>query len=211
MYKVAAHILCKTPRRTLPYPKIFLKRPKHLKPSTYHIRKWCEYRKRKTLAIRELAKKIKEYQILNDDGDIQVENWRAVKEAYHINGLSMWALIRHASAFLAQHSRKNEKKGEIDERESLLYQHFLDRKKRTTFGGVARLNRVETVDKQFKFGRWDSHASRAVLRVDRLGCPFALFDFRGFPGAWNEPAAGSSSTSPFLEPSRLTARPPYSS
>lgn len=196
LYKAAAHILTETPRRTLPYPKIFMKRPKHLKPSTYHIKEWCEYRKRKTLAVKELAKQIKEYGILTPEGDINFENWRAAKQAFHINGLSMRALVRHASAFLAQRSRKNEKKGEIDEREALLYENFLDRKKRATFGGVARLNRVETVDKQFRFGRWDSHASRAVLRDDRLGCPFALFDFRGFPGAWKEPAAGT----PFYEP-----------
>ena len=198
LYRAAAHILCETPRRSLPYPKIFLKRPKHMKPSTYHIREWCEYQKKKIMAIRELAKLIPEYFIKNLDGDIIWENWRKVKEAYHINGVSIRALVRHASSFLAQRSRKNEKKGSIDERELLLYQHFLDKKKRATFGGVARLNRVDTVDKQLKFGQWDNHASRAVVRDDRLGSPFAVLDFRSFPRAWKEPAVGTPFYDPFF-------------
>ena len=33
LYRAAQHILSETPRRSLSYPKIFLKRPKHMKPS----------------------------------------------------------------------------------------------------------------------------------------------------------------------------------
>ena len=101
--------------------------------------------------------------------------------------------MRHASSFLIQRSRKNEKKGDIDDREVLLYKHFLDRKKRATFGGIARFC---TVDKNCKFGKWDSHPSRASVRVDRNGCPFAMLDFRGLPGAWKEAVPRK----PFYEP-----------
>lgn len=41
LYCVAQHILLETPRGTLSYPKIFLKMPRHSKPSTYHIKEWC--------------------------------------------------------------------------------------------------------------------------------------------------------------------------
>ena len=193
LYRAAQHILSETPRRSLPYPKIFLKRPKHMKPSTYHIREWCEYRKKKTMAVKEIAKLRPQYFLFNTDGEIVWENWRKVKLDYHITGVSMRALVRHASSFLAQRSRKNEKKGEIDDREKLLYEHFLERKERATFGGVARFC---TVDKNCKFGKWDSHASRASIREDRIGCPFALLDFRGLPGAWKESVPGK----PFYEP-----------
>ena len=189
--RAAQHILLETPRRALPYPKIWIKKPKHNKPSTYGIKDWCDHRKKKTMAVKELAKLLPEYFIINTDGDIVWENWRKVKEEYHINGVSMRALVRHASSFLAQRSRKNEKKGDIDDQH--LYVHFLDRKKRATFGGVARLN---TVDNKMIFGRWDSHASRATVREDRRGSPFAVFDFRTFPGAWKEPQGGR----PFYEP-----------
>ena len=46
LYRVAQHIDLETPRRTLPYPKIFLRRPKYMKPSTYHMKEWCEYKKK---------------------------------------------------------------------------------------------------------------------------------------------------------------------
>jgi len=193
LYRAAQHVLLETPRRSLPYPKIFLKRPKHPKPSSYSIKDWCEHRKKKTMAVKEIAKLLPQYFLTNTDGEIVWENWRRLKVDYHINGVSMRALVRHASAFLSQRSRKNEKKKEIDDREAMLYAHFLDRKRRATFGGVARFC---TVNQQMKFGRWDSHASRAAVREDRRGSPFAILDFRCFPGAW-KPAVG---VTPFYEP-----------
>ncbi len=193
LYRVAQHVLCETPRRSLPYPKIFLKRPKHPKPSCYHIREWSEHRKKKTLAMKELAKELPQYLLTNTEGEIVYDHWRRVKEDYNINGTSMRALVRQASPFLAQRSRKNEKKGAIDDREKELYRFFLDRKKRATFGGIARFC---TVDQKCKIGRWDKHASRASVREDRSGCPFALLDFRQIPGAWKQPNEGQ----PFYEP-----------
>lgn len=37
------HILQETPKKTFPYPNIFLKHTRYIKPSTYHIKEWCEY------------------------------------------------------------------------------------------------------------------------------------------------------------------------
>ena len=196
LYRAAEHILLETPRRTLPYPKIFLKRPKHMKPCTYHIKEWCEYRKKKTMAIREISKLLPSHNLIDSDGEIVWENWRKLKGEYHINGVSMRALIKGASPFLAQRSRRNEKKGSIDEREAGLYVHFLDRKKKAKFGGVARFC---TVTKAMKFGTWDSHASRASVRDDPRGCPFAIFDFRAIPGSWKQDAAGAPFYDPFFK------------
>ena len=47
-----------------------------------------------------------------------------------------------------------------------------------------------------KFRTWDTHASRASVRDDPRGCPFAIFDFRSFPGAWKQDTSGT----PFYEP-----------
>ena len=149
LYRAAQHILLETPRRTLPYPKIFLKRPKHMKPSTYRIKEWCDYRKKKTMAVREISKLLPTHNLINSDGEIVWENWRKLKGEYHINGVSMRALIRGASSFLAQRSRRNEKNGSIDEREAGLYVNFLDRKKNAKFGGFVRFC---TVTKGMKFG-----------------------------------------------------------
>jgi hypothetical protein len=105
-----------------------------MKHSTYHIKEWCEYRKKKTLALREIGKLVPAYNLIDAEGEIAWENWRALKIEYHINGVSMKALLRAASPFLVQRSRKNEKKGFIDERETTLYKHFLDRKKNAISG-----------------------------------------------------------------------------
>ena len=98
----------------------------------------------------------------------------------------MRALIREAFFFLAQRSRKNEKKGSIDEWEIGLYFNFLKRKKKAKFGGVARFCIVSST---MKFGTWDTHALRASERDDPRGCPFAIFDFCAFPRAWKKKAA----------------------
>ena len=194
LYRAAQHILLETPRRTLPYPKIFLKRPKHMKPSTYHIKEWCEYRKRKTLAVRELSKLVPEKGLVNVDGDIVWENWRAFKVEYNINGSSMKALVKEAAPFLAIKARKNEKKSSVDERELVLYAFFLNRKKNLKFDGAARFCMVD--QKTMFFSPYDDNSSRADVREDPRGPPFAIFDFRGIPGAWQ---AGSAD-SPFYEP-----------
>ena len=144
LYRAAQHILLETPRRTLPYPKIFLKRPRHMKPSTYHIKEWCEYRKRKTLAVRELTKLVPERQLVNLDGEIVWENWRTFKVDYNINGSSMKALVKEATPFLASRARKNEKKAEVDDRERMMYEFFLDRKKNK----VRRVRKVLQCDPQ---------------------------------------------------------------
>ena len=100
----------------------------------------------------------------------------------------MRALIREAFFFLAQRSRKNEKKGSIDEWEIGLYFNFLKRKKKAKFGGVARFCIVSST---MKFGTWDTHALRASERDDPRGCPFAIFDFCAFPKTWKEEVAGT--------------------
>jgi len=192
LYKAAQHILLETPRRTLSYPKIFLKRPKHMKPFTYHMKEWCDHRKKKTMAIREISKLLFSYNVTTINGEIVWENWRKLKNDYHINGISMRALVRGVSSFLAQRSRKNEKKTSIEERETWLYVNFIDRKKKAKFGGIARFC---TVTSTMKFGTWDTHASRASMRNDPRGCPFAIFDFRSFPGAWKQ----NTSETPFYD------------
>ena len=65
--------------------------------------------------------------------------------------------------------------------------------KKTKLEGVARFC---TVSSTIKFGTWDTHVLRASVRDDPRSCPFAILDFRAFPGAWKEEAAGT----PFYEP-----------
>ena len=59
---------------------------------------------------------------------------------------------------------------------------FLARKKVVTFEGVARFCVVTTGLERTTFSKWDDTTSRAKVREDRWGCPFALIDFRGILG-----------------------------
>ena len=115
------------------------------------------------MAIRKINKLLPSHNLINTGGKIVWEHWRKLKEEYHINGVSMRSLIQGAFAILVQRSKKNKKKGSINEREAVLYKTFLVRKKRATFGGVARFCPVTTA---MKFSTWDNHASRASMRDD---------------------------------------------
>lgn len=110
LYRVVQHILLETPIKTMSYSKIFQKRPKHMKPFTYLIKEWCEYKKKNTMAIRQISKLWPIHNFTNIDGDFYLRNWKNLKDEYHINGISMRAFIRVASIFLAQRSRRNERK-----------------------------------------------------------------------------------------------------
>ena len=48
-------MLATTVGRTIPYPKIFLRRPKN-KAGTYSIKEWTDHRKLKIAAMTELSK-----------------------------------------------------------------------------------------------------------------------------------------------------------
>ena len=90
----------------------------------------------------------------------------------------------------------------------MLYLNFLDMKKKAKFGGVARFC---TVTSTMKFGTLDTYASRASVRDDPRGCPFAIFDFRAFTGAWKKKLSTLLSTSIFFKPSRPIGHLPSSS
>lgn len=110
LYQVAEYILLETQRGMPLHPKIFLKHPRHIK-------EWCEFRKRKTMVVRELSNKVLWKQLVNLDGKIIWENWRSFKVECNINGTSMTALVKEANPFLASRATKNEKKPKVDNRE----------------------------------------------------------------------------------------------
>lgn len=68
--RCAVHLLGKTVDRRLTYPKIFLKRPKN-KADIYSIRDWCDHRKLKIVALKEL-RALSLFQLFHADSDI---NW----------------------------------------------------------------------------------------------------------------------------------------
>ena len=198
LHRCAVHLLGITLGRKIPYPKIFLKRPRH-KPGTYYIKEWCEHRKMKTMAMRELADLVPEKRLFDNEGDINWAAWREFKAEYHINGSSMRSLVKEHASMLKQKSNKRSKKTEMEAAELRQYIIFLERKRTATFHGVARFCSVTTGVTNTTFSMWDDSTSKMEVRQDRRGCPFALIDFRCIPGAGRKGIKGMPFYDPFIE------------
>ena len=56
-----------------------------MKPSTYNINEWCEYKKHKTMVIMETNKLVPKKQLVNIDEDMIWEKWKAFKLEYNMN------------------------------------------------------------------------------------------------------------------------------
>lgn len=196
LYRCAVHLLGRTAGRTLPYPKIYLKRPKN-KAGTYSMKDWCDHRKLKTAAMRELSA-LSPFRLFRDDGDIHWENWKEFKAEYNITGASMRSLVREHSSALKLKFNKRSKKTETEPEERQRYITFLERKKAAKFEGLARFCVVTTGLERITFSKWDGTTSRAEVREDRRGCPFAIMDFRSIPGSYRQPPPGQHFYTPFM-------------
>ena len=95
--------------RTFPYPKIFLKRPKY-KPGMYSIKKWCDHRKMKIAATRELNGLIPEMGLFYANW----AKWKEFKALYKINGASLRNLGKEHASVLKLNGNKRSKKIETD-------------------------------------------------------------------------------------------------
>jgi hypothetical protein len=195
LHRCAVHLLGNTVGRKLPYPKIFLRRPKH-KPGTYYIKEWCDHRKLKTNAMRELSLLLPDLHMFDIHGEINWEGWREFKLQYHVNGSSMRSLVKEHIAMLKLKGNKRSKKTETEAAELQRYITFLERKRNATFHGIARFCLVTTGLTTTTFSGWDDGTSRMEVREDRRGCPFGIIDFRCIPGCGRQGIKGM----PFYEP-----------
>lgn len=60
LYQAIQNILLKMLRRSLLYSKILLKWLRYMKPSTYHMKKWCECQTYKPMIVKEINKLVLE-------------------------------------------------------------------------------------------------------------------------------------------------------
>ena len=93
-----------------------MKRPKH-KPGTYSIKEWCDHRKMKTAAMRELSNLVPEMHLFLADGDVNWANWKVFKSLYNINRASMRSLVKEHIAVLKLKGNKKAKKMETEPEE----------------------------------------------------------------------------------------------
>ena len=133
----------------------------------------------KTVAMQELSGLVPEMHLFHADGDINCANWTEFKSLYNINGASIRSLVKEHIAVLKLKGNKRAKKTETKPEELQQYTSFLERKRNATFEGVAIFCVVTTGLERTTFSKWNGTISRAKIREDRRGCPFAILDFRG--------------------------------
>src|ERR1700738_1403326 len=108
----------------------------------------------------------------------------------------MRSLVKEHVAVLKLKGNKRAKKTKTEPEEIQRYVSFLERKRNATFEGVTRFCVVTTGLERTTFSKWDGSISSAEVREDRRGCPFAILDFRGIPGASRQGRRGCPFTTP---------------
>jgi hypothetical protein len=164
--RCSVHCLGETVGRTLSYPKIYVKKPKH-KAGTYSIKQWCDHKKLKTAAMRELSALVPFFKIFKADGDIDSHVWTQFKMAYNINGASMRHLVKEHEAVLKSKGNKRMKKTETDPKEKEQCLAFLDRKKIFVHSGTSRFCMITCgVGDRLTFTKWDGSLTRQDVKED---------------------------------------------
>ena len=147
--------------------------------------------------MRELNKLVDMHPIL-PDGDVNWASWKEFKVEYNINGASMRSLVKEHQTVLKLKGNKRTKKTKTEPEEVARYVSFLERKKSAEFKGLARFCVVTAGMERTTFSKCNDTISRAEVREDRRGCPFAILDFRDIPGSSKQHQPGDPFCNPFM-------------
>ena len=148
--------------------------------------------------MRELNGLMPKTGVYHADIDINWAKWKEFNVLYNIKGASMHSPVKEHVSVLKLKGNKISKNLETDSEEQQQYIFFLERKRNTKFEGLARFCMVTMGLERTMFFKWDNTISRAEMREDRRGCPFALIDFRRIPGASRQGAKGETFYNPFM-------------
>ena len=92
--RLAKHLLNQSgEKRKFPYPKVTIKLISSVLESCYNTKEWVERRKRKQLVKRELNNIDPTLDLINADGELIHEKWKAFKRAQNITSASMNVLL----------------------------------------------------------------------------------------------------------------------
>ena len=79
------HLLGRTPRRTLLYPKVTVHKTIHVHASHHTGHEWVEQRKRKKVVLEELEGLQDDLSFFKGDGSVDGDNWRHWKEEHRVS------------------------------------------------------------------------------------------------------------------------------
>nr|PNR52876.1 hypothetical protein PHYPA_009251 [Physcomitrium patens] len=102
--RLAKHLLNQSrEKRKFPYPKVTIKSISSVLESCYSMKDWVERRKRKQLVKKELDNIDPSLGLINAEGDLIHENWKAFKTARNITSASIIVLLeRPGESYFAQ-------------------------------------------------------------------------------------------------------------
>ena len=79
------HLLGRTPKRTLPYPKVTIHKTIHVHASHHMGHEWVERRKRKKVVLEELEGLQDDLSFFKGDGSVDGDKWRHWKEEHRVS------------------------------------------------------------------------------------------------------------------------------
>jgi hypothetical protein len=131
---LALHLLNQTPCRTLPYPKVSVKKPQKNYFQCMTAKQWVENRKRKNTIAREFHNIKPSLGLFDSAGKFDVEKWRSFKSEYNVTRQTMAMLLSvPGDTFFSnyrQKKNKNKSVEEISEFAAEFFKKFLDVKGR---------------------------------------------------------------------------------
>lgn len=179
---LALHLLNETPGRTLPYPKVSVKKPAKKYFQCLSAKQWVENRKRKNTVARELHNLKPSLGLFDSEWHFDAHNWKKFKEDYSLTRqtMSMLLSVPGDSFFTAYRQKKSKNKSveEISEYAAEFFKKFLDVK--GTFDRPTPIVHTRLFySSEFKFGNWD----RNYIWSRSFKCDLGLIDLRSVPGS----------------------------
>ena len=181
--RLAKHLLNQSgEKQKFPYPKVTIKSISSVLESCYNTKDWVERRKRKQLVKRELNNIDPTLGLINADGELIHERWKAFKRARNITSASMNVLLeRPGETYFAEAKQlksKNKTYAQISPAVVEFFKVFLNHKNGFELPYAHAEYRTYDV-KSNTFSKWKDSAWAPGCAIE-IG--LAVVDLRELPG-----------------------------
>ena len=181
--RLANHILNQSgEKRKFPYPKVTIRSISSVLESCYSSKDWVERRKRKQLVKKELHNIDPNLGLMNSQGELILEKWKAFKVSHCITSASMNVLLeRPGDAYFAaakQLKSKNKSCAQISPGAAEFFQQFSKHKsgfeKPFAWANYRTYNASGNTFGEWPAGTWKGDSKESI----KLG----IIDLRELPG-----------------------------
>ena len=190
--KLALHLLNRTQKRRLPYPKVSMKKIPTVLLDCYSYKEWLEQNKRKQAIRKYLYQERRSLGFFDNDGAYQREKWKAFKEEFKItNAMKNLLFTAPTEAFFSlakRPSMKNKTARELFPYAAEFFKVFLQSKGEYKKLEAHAFFRPYDCKEDF-FAEWPSE----VWDSSGVDIKLAVMDFRNILGIINRETAPKES------------------